>query len=43
MGGGGRVGGTTSNSVCPIGHFTVVYVVAKPLIEDELRLVLVIS
>lgn len=43
---GGRVGGTTSNSVpekCPIGHFTVVYVVAKPLIEDELRLVLVIS
>ena len=35
---GGRVRGTTSNSVpekCPIGHFTVVYVVAKPLIEAE--------
>ena len=35
---GTPVGGTTSNSVpekCPIGHFTVVYVVAKPLIEAE--------
>ena len=35
------MGGTTSNSVpekCPIGHFTVVYVVAKPLIEAEVDL-----
>ena len=32
------MGGTTSNSVpekYPIGHFTVVYVVAKPLIEAK--------